>query len=821
LDRHRAFPREHWVVSTLAVTVIAGLLLIPASWAGAPRFASYQYLSPVPDSRGNSPWNNIALREGRVIDRAALHRLSVIATGSTSGSHPGRLVLSDDDRTLVFTPSQPFARNETVTVRLEQGAPSTLPPLEFSFSVSGADPRRTMPLDLEESSESGVPAGDSDRRAAQPPLVVNRSAATDLPSTYPDVSILVSNNPESGDVFCTPTNRTASQNRNMLILDNHAMPIFYRWSSNQVFDFKKVDDGRLVYYDRGPGKLQYYAMNSMYAVVDSFKMGNGYTTDFHDIEMLPNNHALLLAYDPQHVDMSQVVPGGDPNATVSGLIIQEIDAAKNVVFQWRSWDHFQITDVTDCHSLTTPTVDAVHGNSLEEDYDGNILLSSRYLDEITKIDRQTGDIIWRFGKNARNNQFTIQDDPLGFSDQHDARRLPNGHITIFDNHSCANQPPNNTRALEYEIDEQNKTARLVWEYRHTPDQHTGPTGNVQRRASGGTMIGWGSVPGPPNITDLHADGSTAWEIQFWPPPTLTGGYRAFRFPWRGTVFTPNVDDLDFGPVVVADSSILPLTVTNNSAAAVTFTSFVTLDPAFSVQEAVPLTVPAGGNVTVHVRFQPSAVGSFASTLYLRSATATDVIAYPVTVHGSGYQVATVLMTVLEADWGVEGVEVRWRFAGDATIVTSTVERSEDGGSQWVAVDGERRQDGERELLIDRSAVVGRAYQYRIAGTMTDGKRVVSSAVGVSSAAQLRVSPTPSSGETRIAYFLPREARIRLSVLDAQGRNVAVLASGLIPAGHYRADWDGHRPGGAAPAGLYFVRLEGLEQPLVRRLVIAR
>jgi arylsulfotransferase ASST len=777
----------------------------------------------MPDSRGNSPWNNIALREGRVIDRATLGRLSVIATGSISGSHPGRLVLSDDDRTLVFTPNQPFALNETVTVRLDQGAPSALPPLEFSFAVSGADLRRAPHVDAEDAEEESPEIAGSRERIAPPRAATQRSAASDLPSTYPDVSILVSNNPDPGYVFCTPTNRSTNpvQTRNMLILDNYAMPIYYRWHGSQVFDFKKVDDGRLVYYDRGAGKLKYYALNSMYAVVDSFKMGNGYTTDFHDIEMLPNNHALLMAYDPQPVDMSQVVPGGDPNATVSGLIIQEIDAAKNVIFQWRSWDHFQITDVTDCHSLTTPTVDAVHGNSLDEDTDGNILLSSRYLDEITKINRQTGDIIWRFGKNARNNQFTIQDDPLGFSDQHDARRLPNGHITLFDNHSCANQAPNNSRALEYEIDEQNMTARLVWEYRHTPDQHTGPTGNTQRRASGGTMIGWGSVPGPPNITDLHADGSTAWEIQFWPPPTLTGGYRAFRFPWRATVFTPDVDDLGFGPVVVADSSILPLTVTNNSAAAVTFTSFVTLDAAFSVQEAVPLTVPAGGNVTLHVRFQPGAVGNFASVLYLRSATSTEVIAYPVTVHGSGYQVATVLMTVLEAGWGVDGVEVRWRFAGDATIVASSVERSEDAGGQWVAVDGERRQDGERELLIDRTAVVGRAYQYRIVGTMTDGKRVVSNPVGVSSAARLEVSPTPSSGETRIAYFLPREARIRVSVLDAQGRSVAVLASGWVPAGHYRADWDGRGPRGAAPAGLYFVRLDGLERPLVHRVVIAR
>lgn len=75
-------------------------------------------------------------------------------------------------------------------------------------------------------------------------------------------------------------------------------------------------------------------------------------------------------------------------------IIQELDQSKNVVFQWRSWDHFRITDATH-EDLTAALVDYVHANALEVDNDGNILLSSRHLDEITKIDRQTGNIIWR------------------------------------------------------------------------------------------------------------------------------------------------------------------------------------------------------------------------------------------------------------------------------------------------------------------------------------------------------------------------------------------------------------------------------------------
>ena len=79
---------------------------------------------------------------------------------------------------------------------------------------------------------------------------------------------------------------------------------------------------------------------------------------------------------------------------VVGLIIEEQDENKNVVFQWRSWDHFKITDATYDIDLTDSVVDYVHGNAIEVDDDGNLLISSRHMDEVTKIDRQTGEIIW-------------------------------------------------------------------------------------------------------------------------------------------------------------------------------------------------------------------------------------------------------------------------------------------------------------------------------------------------------------------------------------------------------------------------------------------
>ncbi len=212
-------------------------------------------------------------------------------------------------------------------------------------------------------------------------------------------------------------------------------------------------NGLLTYYDSD--SFRFYAMNSQFQVVDSFHSGNGYPMDFHELQLLPNGHYLILGVDLEKVDMSKIVPGGDTSATVTGSIIQEIDENRNVVFQWRSWDHFKITDATDDIDLTSSTIDYVHTNAIQLDNDGNILISSRHLDEVTKINRQTGDIIWRLG--GKNNQFSFINDSIGFSHQHDIRRLPNGDITLFDDGNLHwSQLP--SRAAEYKLDEQNLTA---------------------------------------------------------------------------------------------------------------------------------------------------------------------------------------------------------------------------------------------------------------------------------------------------------------------------------------------------------------------------
>jgi hypothetical protein len=85
----------------------------------------------------------------------------------------------------------------------------------------------------------------------------------------------------------------------------------------------------------------------------------------------------------------------------------------------------------------------------------------------------------------------------------------------------------------------------------------------------------------------------------------------------------------------------------------------------------------------------------------------------------------------------------------------------------------------------------------------------------------RVIPNPMSGSMRLQYGLPTEGAVRLSVLDVQGREMAVLANGVQPAGWHSAGWNGGTARGRAPAGLYFARFQSGGRTLVQRFVLTR
>jgi hypothetical protein len=105
-----------------------------------------------------------------------------------------------------------------------------------------------------------------------------------------------------------------------------------------------------------------------------------------------------------------------------------------------------------------------------------------------------------------------------------------------------------------------------------------------------------------------------------------------------------------------------------------------------------------------------------------------------------------------------------------------------------------------------------------------GEIGVPDAVVVPDADRLRLSaaPNPFHPFTRLTYALDARAPARLSVHDAQGRVVRVLAYGVEGPGTHRLLWDGRDAAGLPVAsGVYYARLRVPGAEVSQKLTLVR
>ncbi len=506
------------------------------------RSSEVVYQSPPNGDRYVLPHSTVIFRVTKsFLSRNPISSFQINVIGTTSGLHTGIFVISDDGETVIFKPSTPFAFDEDVHISLSINNAEEIKLLDaFSFhttKLSSVQQQLLLAqLNQQEQREyrEFMQNGNSDQISS------SKFSLLALPTDFPNLKIITNTTPSPGKFYFgtlnfNPAKPPDTVHTYLMTFQNDGQVHYYKQSTAPTIDYKYQRESNVFSYFFATGTLgagayigKYITTDLDHNILDSFACGNGYPTDGHDFMILPNNHVLIGSYDAQTVDMTKVVtdPNAKTNATVFGTVIQELDQNKNVVFEWKSWDHFKITDHAADIADTSKLIDYSHWNSLKQDADGNILLSSRNMDEITKINRTTGDIMWRLG--GKNNQFTITGDTekVFISHQHDAERIPNGHMTVWDNGN-AHKPPY-SRAMEFTINETAKTVNKVWQFRHPLNRFTFAAGNAQRLANGNTVIGWGIVQDTilPAVTEVDPNGNIVFEAKL---PLLNISYRAFKF----------------------------------------------------------------------------------------------------------------------------------------------------------------------------------------------------------------------------------------------------------------------------------------------------
>ena len=318
-----------------------------------------------------------------------------------------------------------------------------------------------------------------------------------------------------------------------LILDDAGEPVWFRPIGNQELypmDFKVQSYGGepvLTWHESkviaGHGFGEYVIADTSYHEITRVQAGNGYMGDHHEFVITPRDTALLTAYGKVRADLTSI--GGDKDHLVWDSVAQEIDIQTGeVLLEWHSIDHVPVEETYGVLSNDEPgqAFCYFHINSIDVDDDDNLLISSRNTWTVYKVDRETGEIIWRLG--GRKSDFKVGSDAQTRY-QHHARRQPDGTISIFDNGGLKRD--GESFGIVVEPDMNTMTANLARRYAHPKDIFSDTQGSLQLLPNGNAFVGWGSEP---NFSEFSHDGELLFSATL---PNTYESYRTFRFPWSG------------------------------------------------------------------------------------------------------------------------------------------------------------------------------------------------------------------------------------------------------------------------------------------------
>ncbi len=466
------------------------------------------YSAPFPQSDFHHLNRNILWKPSDQLHAVEpVNQESILIQGDKSGNLDFEIFIGRNPDRIVIDPAENFENNENVQLTCDNcfNDVNGVPFGQFAYTFHTT----LKPI----------------AKAAQNPV---ETPSKSTQNVTPQFEILVNENPGPGNYFIYPFG-SISDNA-VMILDSVCNVIYEDFIPGMGLNFDFQASGYPSYFDGFNG--QWVILDSVMVPTQTVPFQGEAITDNHELLMLENNYFVVGAYDPQTIDMSQIVEGGNPEANVTGYIIHEMDDNQLLVTEWRSWDHYEITDYDS--DLTAQNLDYVHGNAFDIDNDGNFLFSARSLSEITKIDRITTETIWRFG--GTQNEFEITDPGFGsFSMQHDIRALPNGNYMLFDNGN--GHDPQISRAVEYVIDEELMEAQRVWQFIHPEEIYAQSKGNAQRLPNGNSVINYGSfnILGGGRVTEVNAAGEIVFEFKMEPG---MGSYRVRKYD-----FQPGLDPI--------------------------------------------------------------------------------------------------------------------------------------------------------------------------------------------------------------------------------------------------------------------------------------
>jgi len=245
-------------------------------------------------------------------------------------------------------------------------------------------------------------------------------AEEDIPENLPKFEILVNNNDAfDGYIFLRKIGSPGAQ----FMINNEGKIVWFQLSDTTILRvYTPYEKSYIALYNNKEIHEITYDGDTLLKLM----YGNGgFDRPLHHEVVKDNqNHIVALTKEIIPYDLSRF--GGDKldTLTTDGIIV----LSKNGEKLW----HWSFKSVLDTMKYSDEDIfqirnDWAHANALFVDKDGHYLISWRDLDQVWKINSQTGEIIWKYGEGI------IQDENLKFHKQHSIHLNLDGDYMIFDN----------------------------------------------------------------------------------------------------------------------------------------------------------------------------------------------------------------------------------------------------------------------------------------------------------------------------------------------------------------------------------------------------
>ena len=283
------------------------------------------------------------------------------------------------------------------------------------------------------------------------------------------------------------------QNYYATIIDRNGVPVWWRQADGYPDDAKVLPDGTISWDSVTAGAAQTGRFDVLTLTGKAIRVvGNSDNVDVHDLQLLPNGD-YMIGEQQYRAGLDLTAYGGSAYGAVADIEIQRLTPDGDVRWRWNSADHIDLAETGRWWSVAKDQfiADIVHWNAVEPA--GRFMyLSFRHLDAIYKVDRRTGDIVWKLGGTPTPESLEIRGDPHNdypLGGQHDVRLQPDGTVTVFNNRT--DLPDAVPRADRFRIDEQAGTATLLDSITDPKITDAGCCGSARRLPSKEWLVAWG------------------------------------------------------------------------------------------------------------------------------------------------------------------------------------------------------------------------------------------------------------------------------------------------------------------------------------------